>query len=198
MSKYKSTILTEKGLSLASRAANGKAKFTITRAASTDQDLSGKSEKELQRLEILPNEKQQGLINNVTETGQFQTSVVGTEVVFNNTGIKESYSLNAVAIFAKEDGTDEEILYALSLAEEPEFMPNFSDAVTFQFIMTIYVVVGRTENVNVKVDPGAFATRDYVNEQVTILNKKIDALNFNDPLEDQDLRNRLIGVFADE
>lgn len=198
MSKYKSTILTEKGLSLASRAANGKAKFTITRAASTDQDLSGKSETELQRLEILPNEKQQGLINNVTETGQFQTSVVGTEVVFNNTGIKESYSLNAVAIFAKEDGTDEEILYALSLAEEPEFMPNFSDAVTFQFIMTIYVVVGRTENVTVKVDPGAFATRDYVNEQVTILNKKIDALNFNDPLEDQDLRNRLIGVFADE
>ena len=198
MSKYSDSILTDKGLSLASRAANGKAKFTITRATSTADDLSGMSEVDLRLLEKLPNEVQTGIINNVTESGKYQTSVVGTEVLFNNQGIAADYNIQAVAIYAVEDGTDEEILYALSLAEEPEFMPNFQDAVIFQFVLTIYVVVGRAENVTVTVDTTAYASRDYVNEQVKIINARIDNLDFTDKMGTQELRNNLIGVFEND
>lgn len=196
MSKYKNTVLTDRGMSLATRAANGKAKFSITRAASTADDLSGMSESELRLLEVLPNEVQSGIINNVTESGQYQSSVVGTEILFSNQGIKADYNITAVAIYAIEDGTDEEILYGLSLAEEPEYMPDFADTVIFQFALTMYVVVGRAENVTVKVDMTAYASRDYVNEQIKIVNNRIDLLDFTDKLETQELRNNLIGVFG--
>lgn len=196
MSKYKNTVLTDRGMSLATRAANGKAKFSITRAASTADDLSDMSEAELRLLEVLPNEVQSGIINNVTESGQYQSSVVGTEILFSNQGIKADYNIMAVAIYAIEDGTDEEILYGLSLAEEPEYMPDFADTVIFQFVLTMYVVVGRAENVTVKVDMTAYASRDYVNEQIKIVNNRIDLLDFTDKLETQELRNNLIGVFG--
>lgn len=196
MSKYKNTVLTDRGMSLATRAANGKAKFSITRAASTADDLSDMSEAELRLLEVLPNEVQSGIINNVTESGQYQSSVVGTEILFSNQGIKADYNIMAVAIYAVEDGTDEEILYGLSLAEEPEYMPDFADTVIFQFVLTMYVVVGRAENVTVKVDMTAYASRDYVNEQIKIVNNRIDLLDFTDKLETQELRNNLIGVFG--
>lgn len=196
MSKYKNTVLTDRGMSLATRAANGKAKFSITRAASTADDLSDMSETELRLLEVLPNEVQSGIINNVTESGQYQSSVVGTEILFSNQGIKADYNIMAVAIYAIEDGTDEEILYGLSLAEEPEYMPDFADTVIFQFVLTMYVVVGRAENVTVKVDMTAYASRDYVNEQIKIVNNRIDLLDFTDKLETQELRNNLIGVFG--
>lgn len=189
MSKYNETILTAGGLDLATRATNGKTKFTITKATATADDLTTMSEADLQNLTVLPNEIQTGSITNQTENIPNSKSVVGTEILFTNQGIDKGYLVNAVGLYAKEDGKDEEILYALNTAIEPEFMPDFADQVLLQFKITMYVIVGRTENVTVTLDPTATATKDYVDT-------KVAEIDVNDDIENQDILSSLSNRLA--
>lgn len=184
MSKYSETILTANGLDLATRAANGKVKFTLTRAAATSDDLSKMEESDLQNLTALPNEKQAGTITNQDENIPNSTAVVGTEILFTNEGINEGYSINGVGLYAKEEGKDEEVLYAVNTAIEPEFMPDFADKVIMQFKITMYVIVGRTENVTVIVDPTGMASKEWVNT-------KIAEIDVNDKIQDSSIDNKL-------
>lgn len=184
MSKYNESILTSAGLDLASRAANGKTKFTITRATATGDDLSSLSEEDLQALTKLPNEVQTGIITNQDENIPNSNSVIGTELLFTNDGLEDSYSINAVALYAKEDDKDEEILYAITTAQQPEFIPDFADQVLLQFRLTIYVIVGRTENVTVTVDPTGMASKEYVDG-------KLGEIDVNDKISDSTILNKL-------
>ena len=191
MSKYNESILTTAGLDLASRAANGKTKFTITRATSTEDDLTTISEEDLQKLTKLPNEVQTGVIANKDENIPNSNSVIGTELLFTNNSLKKSYSINAVALYAKEDGKDNEILYALTTAQQPEYMPDFADQVLLQFRLTIYVIVGRTENVEVTVDPTGMASKEYVDGKFGDIDEKLGDLNTDDVISDADTLKQL-------
>lgn len=187
MSKYKETILTDGGLDLATRAANGKTKFTITKATATEDDLSSKSDEDLQKLVTLPNEIQTGSITNQAENIKNSKSVVGTEILFTNEHIDKGYKVNSVGLYAKEDGSDTEILYALNTAIEPEYMPDFADQVLMQFKITMYVIVGRTENVTVQVDPTNMASKEYVDTKIADIdvNDKIQIVEINKKLQNK-------------
>ena len=171
MSKYNKTILTNAGLDLAARANSGKAKFTITRAATSTEKLADKSISELQKLTALPSLMQYGEINNVADSAQDKNIVIGTELVFNNKDLTTGYNVNTIGLFAKEDGSDKELLYALTTAVEPETMPDFKDKVLFKFNMTMFVVVGQTDNVSVNVTDNGVATQQQLSETVAKVRK---------------------------
>lgn len=173
MSKYNKTILTNAGLDLAARANSGKAKFTITRAATSTEKLADKSISELQKLTALPSLMQYGEINNVADSAQDKNIVIGTELVFNNKDLTTGYNVNTIGLFAKEEGTNKEILYALTTAVEPETMPDYKDKVLFKFNMTMFVVVGQTENVSVNVTDNGVATQVQLKEAINAAKKEI-------------------------
>ena len=174
MSKYNKTILTNAGLDLAARASSGKAKFTITRAATSTEKLASKSISELQKLTTLPSLMQYGEISNVADSAQDKSIVIGTELVFNNKDLTTGYNVNTIGLFAKEEGTNKEILYALTTAAEPETMPDFKDKVLFKFNMTMFVVVGQTDNVSVNVTDNGVVTQQQLSDIVAKLSTKED------------------------
>ena len=174
MSKYNKTILTNAGLDLAAKANSGKAKFTITRAATSTEKLADKSISELQKLTALPSLMQYGEINNVADSAQDKSIVVGTELIFNNKDLTTSYNVNTIGLFAKEDGSNKEILYALTTAAEPETMPDFKDKVLFKFNMTMFVVVGQTDNVSVNVTDNGVVTQQQLSDIIAKLSTKED------------------------
>ncbi len=174
MSKYNKAILTNAGLELAARASSGKAKFTITRAATSTEKLADKSMSELQEITELPSLMQYGEINNVSDAAQDKKIVIGTELVFNNKNLTASYNVNTIGLFAKEEGTNKEILYALTTAIEPETMPDFKDKVLFKFNMTMFVVVGQTDNVSVNVTDNGVVTQQQLSEAISKLQTAID------------------------
>ena len=174
MSKYNKAILTNAGLELATRASSGKAKFTITRAATSTEKLADKSMSELQEITELPSLMQYGEINNVSDAAQDKKIVIGTELVFNNKNLTASYNVNTIGLFAKEEGTNKEILYALTTAIESETMPDFKDKVLFKFNMTMFVVVGQTDNVSVNVTDNGVVTQQQLSEAISKLQTAID------------------------
>ena len=177
MSKYNKTILTNAGLDLAAKASSGKTKFTITRAATSTEKLADKSISELQQLTALPSLMQYGEINNVADSAQDKSIVIGTELVFNNKDLTTGYNINTIGLFAKEDGSDKEFLYALTTALEPETMPDFKDKVLFKFNLTMFVVVGQTDNVTVDVTDNGVVTQEQLAKAVQALPQKQDITN---------------------
>lgn len=170
MSKYNDTLLTTAGQALATRAANGSAKFSITRAVGSKTDLSGKTDAELVALTALPDETQIAQIVAEVDDPDGSTGITGTQVTFQNknedASIDEGYTLNTIGLFAKEEGSDKEILYALTTADEADYIPDFADNVFYKFTITIYVVVGQKANVTVAIDVTGTASIDYVNNTI--------------------------------
>ena len=188
MSKYNKTILTNAGLDLAAKANSGKAKFTITRAATSTEKLANKSISELQQLTTLPSLMQYGEISNVADSAQDKSIVIGTELIFNNKDLSTSYNINTIGLYAKEDGSDKEFLYALTTAVEPETMPDFKDKVLFKFNLTMFVVVGQTDNVSVNVTDNGVVTQEQLAKVVQTLPQKKDLTNLYNKI-DTDIKN---------
>ncbi|WP_461244448.1 hypothetical protein [Secundilactobacillus muriivasis] len=170
MSKYNDTLLTTAGQALATRAANGSAKFSITRAVGSKTDLSGKTDAELVALTSLPDETQVAQIVAQVDDPDGSTGITGTQVTFQNknegASIDEGYTLNTIGLFAKEEGSDKETLYALTTADEADYIPDFADNVFYKFTITIYVVVGQKANVTVAIDVTGTASIEYVDSAV--------------------------------
>ncbi|RHW53723.1 hypothetical protein [Lactobacillus bombicola] len=170
MSEYNKTILTNQGLDLMARANKGTARFAITRAATSTEQLTNKSMADLQQLTELPSLMQYGVINNVDDSYQDSNVVIGVELVFNNQDLANGYNINTIGLFAKEDGQDKEILYAITTAVIPESMPDYKNKVLFNFSLTMFVAVGRTDNVSVIVDDSNSATK----ADLTKVKKELD------------------------
>ncbi|MDT7019292.1 hypothetical protein RIN67_03155 [Levilactobacillus namurensis] len=162
MANYNQSVLTTAGLALANRAAKGLAKFKITRVTST-ADVVGSSD--IPELAKLPSEVQVGSITGQQPLADGDETVTGTKVLFTNHNLQTSYKINAVGLYATEDGKTE-ILYSVITAIEPEFMPDYGDQVLMEFGMTIYVVVGQVENMSIVVNPDSMATVAYVDKAI--------------------------------
>ncbi|WEV40369.1 hypothetical protein [Lactobacillus sp. ESL0681] len=159
MSKYNKTVLTNAGIELVRRVNAGKAKFSITKCATSSENLSNKSITELQELTELPSIMQYGEIADITDSAQDKDTVIGALLKFNNKGLKNGYNINTLGLYAKEEGADQEFLYAVATTIDPERMPDFTDKAMFQFNVTVYVVVGQTSNVTVNVTEDGVATK---------------------------------------
>lgn len=188
LSEYNKTILTNQGLDLMARANKGTARFAITRAATSTEQLANKSMADLQQLTELPSLMQYGVINNVADSTQDKSIVIGTELLFNNKDLGNGYNINTIGLFAKEDGQDKEILYAITTAIAPEFMPDYKNKVLFKFSLTMFVAVGRTDNVSVIVDDSNSATK----ADLTKVKKELDGkVNVGDVYSKTEVNEKL-------
>ncbi|WEV51684.1 hypothetical protein OZX69_03035 [Lactobacillus sp. ESL0731] len=175
MSKYNKTVLTNAGIELAKKVNTGQAKFSITKAATSSENLSDKSIAELQNMTELPSIMQYGVITDVEDTALDKDTVIGMDLKFNNKELAHGYSVNAIGLYAKEDGGSE-FLYAIATAVDPEHMPDFNDKAMFQFNVTMYVVVGQSSSVTINVTEEGVATKKYVDDE---LEKKVDKTTYD-------------------
>lgn len=175
MSKYNKTVLTNAGIDLAKKVNAGRTKFSITKTATSSENLSDKSIADLQNMTELPSVMQYGVITDVEDSTLDKDTVIGMDLKFNNKELVHGYSVNTIGLYAKEDGGDE-FLYAVATAIDPEHMPDFNNKAMFQFNVTIYVVVGQSSSVTINVTEEGVAAKKYVDNE---LNKKVDKTTYD-------------------
>ncbi len=176
MSQYNKTVLTNAGLELAKRANAGQAKFGITRAVTSADDWSHKTVQDLEEVTTIPNIMQQGTIMD-TEEVESNNSVIGVSLCFANKDLNTSYQIRIIGLYAKEEGQENDFLYAVTTAVTPEYMPDFSDEVLYRFNMQMYLVIGKAQAVNVVINDGSSVTHgqlDKYKSEVTANLKKIE------------------------
>lgn len=199
MSKYNDTILTTEGTRLATLAANGKTHYVITRAVATGDDLSDLTDEQLAALTKLPNEVQDGSIVEQVDDPSGSDGIIGTRVQFMNQGLSKSYSMNALGVYAKEDGHDQEVLFSVMTAESQhaQYMPDFADKVVLRFGITIFVIVGDKANVTVKLDPDGLATIKFVEDAIAGIPKP-DMTEYYSKKESDDLLSKKVADNGDD
>lgn len=176
MSQYNKTVLTNAGLELAKRANAGQAKFEITRAVTSADDWSNKTIQDLEAVTTIPNIMQQGNIID-TEEVESNNSVIGVSLCFANKDLSTGYQIRIIGLYVREEGQENDFLYAVTTAVTPEFMPDFSDGVLYRFNMQMYLVIGKAQAVNVVINDGASVTHgqlDKYKSEVTANLKKIE------------------------
>jgi hypothetical protein len=183
LSKYNKTILTEAGLELASKAAKGMAKFIISKAAASSEKMTDKSFEDLQKLSELPGIVQYGKIIDVADSTQNKGVVIGVGLYFDNQDLTTGYDLNTIGVYAKEEGSDKDILYAITTAIEPESLPDFQSEVLFKFNITMFVVIGRTDKVTVNVAEDGVVTDDKLDRIIKTLPSTQDLANLSDKFD---------------
>ncbi|MDF7668518.1 hypothetical protein [Lactobacillus sp. ESL0703] len=174
MSKYNKTVLTNAGIDLAKKVNAGQTKFSITKAATSSENLSDKSIADLQNMTELPSIMQYGEISDVEDSAQDKDTVIGMDLEFTNKELAHGYSVNTIGLYAKEDGGNE-FLYAIATAVDAEHMPDFNNKAMFQFNITIYVVVGRSSNVTINVTEEDVTTKQDLETVKTELGQKANS-----------------------
>lgn len=176
MSQYNKTVLTNAGLELAKRANAGQAKFEITRAVTSADDWSNKTIQDIEAVTTIPNIMQQGTIMD-TEEVESDNSVMGVSLCFTNKNLSAGYQIKIIGVYVKEEGQENDFLYAVTTAVSPEYMPDFSDKVLYRFNMQLYLVIGKAQAVNVVINDGASVTHgqfDKYKGEVTASLEKIE------------------------
>ena len=158
MSQYNKTVLTHAGFELAKKAHAGQAKFEITRAVSSAEDWSDKSAQDLEEVTTIPNVMQNGTIMDIEEI-ESNNAAIGVSLKFTNKDLINGYHVRIIGLYVKEEGTKNEILYAITTAVLPEYIPSFADKVLYKFNMQMYLVIGKAQAVNVVIDEGTAVTR---------------------------------------
>lgn len=176
MSQYNKTVLTHAGLELAKRANAGQAKFGITRAVTSADDWSHKTVQDLEEATTIPNIMQQGTIMDTDEV-ESNNSVIGVSLCFTNKNLSTGYQIRIIGLYVKEEGQENDFLYAVTTAVTPEYMPDFNDKVLYRFNMQMYLVIGKAQAVNVVIDEGTAVTHGQLDKykgEVTESLKKLE------------------------
>lgn len=163
MSQYNKTVLTRAGLELAKRVNAGQAKFGITRAVTSADDWSHKTVQDLEEVTAIPNIMQQGTITDTDEV-ESSNSVIGVSLCFTNKNLSAGYQIRIIGLYVKEEGQENDFLYAVTTAITPEYMPSFADKVLYRFNMQMYLVIGKAQAVNVVIDEGTAVTSAQFNK----------------------------------
>lgn len=173
MSKYNKTVLTQAGLDLAKRANAGQAKFKVTRAVTSADDLGNTPIQQLERMTEIPNIMQEGKILDAEEV-ESDNAVIGVSLRFTNEGLTTGYKIRIIGLYVQEDGQTNDFLYAVTTAVEPEYMPDYNDNVLYRFNTQLYLVIGRAQNVTVVVDDKTVVSVKKFNNFKEEVDKKIE------------------------
>ena len=163
MSQYNKTVLTRTGLELAKRVNAGQAKFGITRAVTSADDWSHKTVQDLEEVTTIPNIMQQGTIMDANEV-ESNNSVIGVSLCFTNKNLSTGYQIRIIGLYVKEEGQENDFLYAVTTAITPEYMPSFADKVLYRFNTQMYLVIGNAQSVNVVINEGTAVTSTQFNK----------------------------------
>lgn len=154
MAEYQKTIITNAGISVLNRVLSGKATATFTRAVSSTDDLSSKTESELRAMTGFGSVMQNGVCSRYDIHSQ---NMVSLDLVFTNENLGNSYMINAVGLYAKASDSSTEVLYAIARAGKDangnslaEQMPAYAGNLT-KFTISLYTQVGQASSVSVSI-----------------------------------------------
>lgn len=154
MAEYQKTIITNAGISILNRVLASKATVTFTRAVSSTDDLSNKTESELRAMTSFGSIMQNGVCSRYNVHNQ---NMVSLDLVFTNENLGNSYMINTVGLYAKASDSSTEVLYAIARAGKDtkgnnlaEQMPAYSGGLT-KFTISLYTQVGQASSVSVSI-----------------------------------------------
>ncbi len=161
--------ITEEGKKLSSRLFDETTTARFTRIVTSDYDYSKISD--LSSVLDIESVKQEVTISEVRRVNDTTVTIRAT---VDNKNLSKSYYVKTVGLYAK-DAQEQEILFGISLADQPEPMPTFNNTQPSAIIFTMSVIVGNSAQVLVELNPTGTATI----QDVIDLEEEVEQLNIS-------------------
>lgn len=201
--QFRNTVLTNQGFAVSNKASLGKTKFEITRAVATDENLSGYKTEDLKNLTDLTGNKVNGIFKDYDMPAD---GVSAIKIDFNNSEKTSGYTINAVGIYAKEEG-GEEFLHSITVTDTPVIIPEVNGTVYDGFHLTVAIFSGDNKNITIHLADETTATIKYVNDKIAGIDlssavkdakyytdSKVDGLNIGQYAKSSDVDNKIAGL----
>ena len=166
MAEFSMLVTTKKGQELIAKMLSGEQKIIFTKVSSSDAEYTVD---QLEGLEEITSIKQSNSVSKVSRTND---TTVKVEAVFTNTDLTEGYYMRTIALYAKNEES-EDVLYAVAIETSGNcYVPAFSGITVSGAYIQLSTTVSNAENVTVEVDNSVFATIGNIKD----IQEQIDAL----------------------
>jgi hypothetical protein len=157
MAEFRQGVITNNGLNLLARAQAGLATITFTKATIGDGTWASDTPQEtIMASTALRHARAEFPVSSATFVNH-ATSLL-TIVASNVENTETGYYIREVGVYATDGVT--EILYAIYLAEEPDWFPAYNSITPFSVTYNCYITVANAETVTVSNAAGALITRE--------------------------------------
>lgn len=170
MSDYK---ITDAGRALMADMIAGLDTATFTRIEVSSHDYTGAT---LETLTSLEDVEQTSIVSGVNKKDSTTIQVIAAA---DNTSLNTGYYMRTVGLYAK-NGANTEILYSvLSAGSEADYMPAGGGRTNTGKTFRLNTKVGEADQVNMTVDPAAYATSAQLDDVIASMAGKGDAILFD-------------------
>ncbi len=156
MAKYSVTIVTDAGVQLAARCMGQQKilEFVSFAAGAGDYSESERTPEALKLATSLKDKRQSfGFASKSSDGNQLKLNIT-----LNNYTLEEGYFMKEFGVFARVKGsTEEPILYSITVAEVPDYMPSKNPEAPTALAMEYYTVVSNEVNVTIVIAMDAIA-----------------------------------------
>lgn len=166
--EFKQAVITKQGRELMAKLLAG---GTTTQFTKIVVSSTVYSDAQLENLTSLTNVK----MSAVAQAYGNNTATVAVTAAIENTGLTAGFYVNTVGLYAT-DPIKGEILYSVSSAKENGYMPADTGVSKSGFNFKIYVEIGNASQVNLEVDPAAYATQGDLNRWYTDIEPYIESV----------------------
>lgn len=163
MGMFKTAVVTDKGRALLTKCIAGTANLEFTKVALSESVLAD----ELEKLTSIGTIKQSSGTPTVTKG----STEIKVSAAFSNASLTSGYYIRNIGVFAK-DPDEGEILYSISVAEELDWMPAFSNRGETSVAVSVVTAVSNVDDITIVMDNQASATMTHIIE----LQEQMDAL----------------------
>lgn len=174
MASFNSTIITTKGLALMAKIVAGTATPQFTKIRTSDNAYAGGTD--FAALTSLLSIKQ---TVDVALVSKIDAATIKVSGAFTNLGLVTGYYVRNIGLYAI-DPTDGEILYSITSAITPDWMPPAGGVAASSIMVDIQTVVSNSNNVSLTVNPNATATVQMVNDVAASLADVKAFVGYND------------------
>lgn len=174
-------IITSMGEALAARLVGGFASARFTRVCASSADYSDREPGVLKELSELPEIRQSTAVSG---TRRLDASTAEIFAAMDNTELKEGYYTRTLGLYA-EDQDKNEILFAVCAdSQSPFYMPPYAGATVSGVSYKLRVKVSCSERIEIGASAEVYATTLQLDEAVTRINDRIDALSFTEEINE--------------
>lgn len=162
-------VITNQGKELVAKMIEGTESATFTKVSASDHDYSNVN---LQELTELTDVRQTVFVSSIN---RIDTALVEILAAMDNRELQEGYYSRAVGVFA-EDGNGTEILFGVSIeTENPFYLPKFGGKTTSSVTYRFNIKVDNSEQVEIKLNPGAYPTVEQFQSLQTAVSTHINS-----------------------
>lgn len=152
-------VITDAGRELIAQMLAERTAVTFTRICTSDWDYSTEDLKSLTGMQEI---RQEVPISQIVKQDSARVEVMGA---VDNRQLAEGYYIRAVGLYAKGEA-GEELLYAVSISEHPDYMPAFGGSTLSGVTFRLLTRVGQTDQVITDINPGVYVSVGQFQEHI--------------------------------